>query len=781
MSRSRAAVRDGVLTYRDGELDQALAVGSPTWQRWLQEPGVSSFRVEAGAATYTARRQAQRGRWYWYAYRRRAGRLRKRYLGRPGDLTSERLEAVATHFAASDPTPAQDLIAPEPRPASSVRHNLPRQLTSFLGRESEREELRRILTSDRLVTLTGAGGMGKTRLALDVAATILQETTAAVWLVELAPLTDPALVSHAIAQAAGIREEQGQPLLTTLAAGLGAGPVLLLLDNCEHLIETCAPLADHLLRVCPELRLLATSREPLGVPGEVAWRVPSLNLPDPASRQPPSSEASAAAVRLFVERAGAVRPGFALTPDNAGAVADICHRLDGIPLAIELAATQVRVLDPRELAARLDDRFLLLAGGSRTAVPRHRTLQATLDWSYDLLTETERRCFDWLSVFAGGFTLAAAESVCGEELAAAAGILDLVSRLVDRSLVQVEPDAAGGETRYRLLEILRAYGATHLEQRLEADRARARHASWLMDRAEQAARAFRGPEQGYWLRWAEREHDNVRAALTWALERNQAALAIRLAVALSWSWLVHQRWSEGLDWVRRALALPAASPTRERGQLLCRAIELSLFRGDLTSNRPTGDLTAVGHWVEECLSIGETLADLEIMHAAYGLQQLVREFGVPVDTAPAQDPEAELTALRHGGDTWGERRALESLARDALRRGELDIAGDRLREAIALARTDGDGWSLAMGLNELGDVERARGRHHRAKPLYEESAELFAALGLGDQPNLLHNLGYVALSAGDRASATTSFMEALRQFRRLGERRGAAECLLESV
>lgn len=776
-----ATVRNGMVTDPDGESGRRLRVGGPGWESWLRQPGVTTFRVEDGAAPFTARRQSQRGHWYWYAYRRQAGRLHKFYLGRPRDITIERLEAAGMRFAAVTEAAsalARDRVHPNREPLPRVRHNLPSQLSSFLGRQAESAEVRRLLAAGRIVTLTGAGGVGKTRLALHVAAALLEGSADPVWLVELAPLADPALVPQAVARAVGIREVAGQPLLTTLAAGFGAGPILLLLDNCEHLVEACAQVAEHLLRSCPDLRLLATSREPLGVPGEVAWRVPSLDLPEPVASTDQLCATPAAAVRLFVERAQAARPGFALTERNAATAAEICRRLDGIPLAIELAAAQVRVLDPEELAVRLDDRFLLLTGGNRGAPPRHRTLRATIDWSYDLLSRTERRFFDWLSVFAGGFTLAAAEGVCTASWVDEAGVFDLLSRLIDASLIQVEPVGETSATRYRLLEISRAYGADRLARRAETDQARRRHAAWFLARAEEAARAFHGPDQGFWLRWAEREHDNLCAALAWSLEHNEATVAMRLAAALSWSWLVHQRWSEGLDWVQRVLALPCASPTRERGQLLYRAIELTVFRGDLTSNRPAGDFATANRLVEECLAIGEALADDEIKWAGSGLRDLLREFGVRFDGLPEIDREEALATLRSAGHAWGVRRSLEALARDALRRGELEVAGARLREAIALARSDGDIWSLAMALNELGDIERARGLHRLAKPLYEESATLFAELGLGDQPNLMHNLGYVALAAGDRTGAAAHFAGALAQFRRLGERRGMAECLV---
>ncbi|HEY3059594.1 MAG TPA: helix-turn-helix domain-containing protein, partial [Chloroflexota bacterium] len=656
--------------------------------------------------------------------------------------------------------------------------NLPAELSSFVGRANELSELRRLLPTTRLLTLTGTGGVGKTRLALQVAAGLLEEATDAVWLVDLAPLADATLVPQAVAQATGIREESGRPLPATLTSALGLGRVLLIMDNCEHMVEACAQLAAHLLQTCPSLRILATSREALGVLGEVAWPVPSLQVPSDEPGVSAADSSGVEAVRLFVERATAARPGFAVTEYNAPAVAEVCRRLDGIPLAIELAAARVRVLTPEEIAARLDDRFRLLTHGHRTVSPRHQALRATIDWSYDLLTDSERRLFQQLAVFAGGFTLSAAETVCRGAGLAAVEILAHVSRLVDRSLVISDPGDGTEPTRYRLLETLRAYGLERLAERGELDQVRARHAAWITERAEHAERAFRGPEQGRWLRWAEAEHDNARAALAWALEHEDAEVAVRLAAALSWSWFVHQRWSEGLDWAQRALGVPVAGLTRERGVLLVQAIQLAVFRGDLASGRPSGDLRAVGHWIEECLALGEMLDDDELVQSAYGFAVMAREFGMQPEGMPDVPLEEVIALSRRGGYTWGECRGLEALARRALRAGDLDTAIARLNEAVQLARQTGDLFSLAMDLVALGDVERARGAHKRAGTRYEESLAHLAALGLGAQPTLVHNLGYVALASGDSALAGANFAEALGHFRRLGVERGMAECLI---
>ena len=649
--------------------------------------------------------------------------------------------------------------------------SLPVALTSFIGREAELAEVSRLLGVTRLVTLVGAGGIGKSRLALEVAGRVEASEAAEIALVELAPLRDAALVPQAVASRLGIRLAGG-PALDDLAGALRPRRLLVLLDNCEHLVGACAELAAGLLRRCPELRILATSREVLGVAGEVIVRVAPLEVPGDDAEVALEDVARSEAARLFVERASLARPSFALDVHNSAHVARICRRLDGIPLAIELAAARVRVLGPAEIAARLEDRFRLLVGGSRATPARHQTLRAAVEWSYDLLGEGERRLFERLAVFAGGCTLAAAEAVCSDQGIDASEVLDLLSRLVDRSLVLAEPPDGLGETRYHMLETLRVYGLERLAERGEAEPVRGRLAAWLVERAEQADRSFRGPQQGRWLRWAEREHDNLRAALAWAIERDQAELPQRLAGALWWSWAVHQRWGEGLDWVQQVLALPdAGQPRRARAVLLLGATTLVILRGEVTSNR-------VHRWLKECLAIGQVLGDDELVLAAHGWMGLVRAFGGQVEGVPEVSLEDLLADARRIGHRFGEVRSLMALAQRALRGGDLTAATALQEQAIEVARTAGDVWSLATALNELGDLERARGGHPRAGALYEESVALFAELGLDDQPSLTHNLGYVALAAGDSSGAWARFTGALSQFRRLGGQAGLAECLI---
>jgi non-specific serine/threonine protein kinase len=418
-----------------------------------------------------------------------------------------------------------------PRTPERPPNNLPLELSSFVGRERELAEVERSLENTRLLTLTGSGGCGKTRLALAVAAELVGGLEDGVWLVELAPLADPSLVPQAVASTLGVREQPGRLLTETLSDYLRSKKMLLVLDNCEHLIEACATLVEALLRSCPELCVLATSREALGITGEVAWPVPSLSLPD--VRRLPNIESlpQYESARLFVERAVAVKPAFALTEQNAASVAQICYRLDGIPLALELAAARTKVLSVEQIADRLDDCFGLLADGGRTALPRQRTLHATMDWSHELLSEEERALFRRLSVFAGGFTLEAAESVCAGEELERNEVLQLLSHLVDKSLVTARE--VSGEARHHLLETVRQYGWEKLSESGETGLVRERHAEYYLALAEEAEPELKAERQVAWLERFERDHDNLRAAMAWLLGRGESEEAARFGWALS--------------------------------------------------------------------------------------------------------------------------------------------------------------------------------------------------------------------------------------------------------
>jgi predicted ATPase/DNA-binding CsgD family transcriptional regulator len=651
-----------------------------------------------------------------------------------------------------------------------MQHNLPRDVSSFVGRDSERAEVANLIGSTRLLTLVGPGGVGKTRLAIQVASEALAHYPDGVWVIELGPLASGELVPMTIAQVLGVREQPGIPLINTLHGTVGRTRQLLVLDNCEHLIDACAHLAHGLLRTCPNVHVMATSREPLGITGEVVWQVPPLGLPVGEG-----DEDDADALRLFVERAKASLPSFEVLPASRAAVIQICRQLDGLPLAIELAASRVRMLAPDEIAGRLADRFKLLTGGSRSAPARQQTLEAAINWSYELLSAPERRLFEDLSVFVDGFSvagLAAVSSSSGES-----EVLDLLGRLVDRSLVVVERTPAGGETRYRLLETVRAFAWQRLIDRGDADLVRQRLANWLIGMAERADAAFHGPDQGRWLRWAESEHGNIRVALDWLIERQDTHSVLRLVIGPWWSWIQRGRHHESIAAFEATLALPGASThRREWGKLLVAAGMFGIITG-------SGDQATGRARLEEALAIGLEVGDPWIyLNARAALNGIVylRE-GQDLDRAHAMAVEM-LDEARRVGQTWIENRALVSIATIALKRGDFDSAQVALEGAAEVARQAEDRWSLAMTLVPMGDVARSRGQHAEAGRLYQQSLAQFVEIGLADHPlehpYLLHNLGYVALAADQPAGAGQRFREAIAGYRRVGDSRGVAECLI---
>ena len=449
---------------------------------------------------------------------------------------------------------------------------LPLQLTSFVGREREIADVVSLLGRTCLLTLTGPGGSGKTRLALRAAALAGGFEDGLLW-VELASLSDPALVSRRVAKALGVPDAPGRSATEGLAEVLGARDILLVLDNCEHLIEACAELCDALLRLCPGLRILATSREALGVTGETVWTVPPLSLPDPDRSLEFEDVERCEAVRLFVERTEASTPGFSLTQENAPAVARLCVRLDGMPLAIELAASRTRVLSPSMIFDRLDDRFALLTGGGRTAVPRHRTLQATIEWSHGLLPENEKALLRRLSVFADGFVLEAAEAVCAGGGIGEEEVLDLLSRLADKSLAVVDAHS-GAEARYRLMETIRQYARERLQEAGEEAGLQRRHADYFLAVARTAAPNLRGAGQSEWLTRLETEYDNLRAALAfYGSASTDAEAFLRLTAELWWFWWLRGHFAEGRVWLERAGCRRGGALARPRERVArCRVV-----------------------------------------------------------------------------------------------------------------------------------------------------------------------------------------------------------------
>ena len=607
------------------------------------------------------------------------------------------------------------------RQASAV--NLPVPRTSLIGRERDIATLAELVPAHpgRLVTLTGIGGGGKTRLALAVAGELRGIFADDVWLIELAPLVDPALVPMAVAAVLDIPEVDGVPVLERLAVALHSRRMLLVLDNCEHLIDACAELGERLLAACPDVSILATSREPLQLACERQWRVPALSAPGLDEAVSLATLADYPAVRLFVARAQAVVPEFGLTEANAGAVAQVCTRLDGIPLALELAAARVRVLPVAQILERLDDALRLLTEGSRAAPTRQQTLRATLDWSYELLTAPEQAVFRRLAVFLGGCALEAAEAVCAGGDLDPAEVLDLLTRLVDKSLVLVEE--AGGAARFRLLEPVRQYAQQRLAASGEADAARAHHTVCYLALAERAVPELRGPAQVAWLHRLDGEHDNLRAALRWAEAYGDAETAARLAIALAPFWEGRGYLSEGRRWLKSLLAVAAAGtiPAAARARAMVGAGRLAHWQTDLD------DAAAL---FEESLALArEQGDDLAIAESLVWLGTVYRQQG--------------------------------SLARGA----------ELLSESLALYQAIGDRAGIAWALLNLGVTVRFQGDVARAAALLEESLARYRELGdVRFIAITLTMLGFAVLQQGDSGSAAALIREGLAGHQAVGDR-----------
>jgi non-specific serine/threonine protein kinase len=659
--------------------------------------------------------------------------------------------------------------SPSGAAAVTPRHNLPVPPNALVGREREVAAVRARVQEPavRLLTLTGVGGVGKTRLALAVVADVVEQYPDGVWLADLAPLADPALVPGVVAGVLELREERNRPLATTLAQHLRDRQLLLVLDNCEHLLGACAELASALLSTCPRVRILATSREGLGVSGEHVHRVLPLNVPDPHRPPPPELMGSYEAVRLFVARARARRQQFALAEHNAAAVATICERLDGIPLALELAAARVSSLPVEAIAARLDERFRLLIGGPRDALPRQQTLRATMDWSWELLGKQERTLLGRLSVFAGGWTLAAAEAVCSGDGVERLAMLDLLDGLANRSLIWL--DETGAEARYRLLETVRQYAGERLAEAGELGAMRARHLDWCVALAEEAESELTGGEQGTWLVRLEHEHDNLRAALVWSLsEAGDPALGLRLATALGWFWYLRGYLSEGSAWLEQALARAASAPSALRAAALNAAGNLASDQGDyghaealytsaLGLRRALGDKRGVAASLSNLAGVAERRGD----HGR----------AVPLF-------EEALALAREVGDTLSVAKTLGNLGLAVAQRGDLAREATLFEEALRLFRALGDTHSIAGALDNLGQVAFQQGAYVRARGLHEEALGLFRTLGAQRGiAGTLSNLAAVAEREGayDRAAALSA--ESLRLNRTIGAEEQAVEGL----
>jgi predicted ATPase/DNA-binding SARP family transcriptional activator len=767
----------------------------------------------------------------------------------------EQIRAAARQRATSGPPDASPTSttphthhnshAPHPSPTPPTRPplHLPRPLTEFVGRATEVREVAALLGRTRLLTLAGAGGVGKTRLAIEAARQVFEDFNDGVWFADLAPLADAALVAQTVASLLGVRDPGDRPLLEALGSHLAGRSLLLVLDNCEHVLAACAALAEALLQSAPGLRVLATSRHSLGIAGETVWRVPSLSVPiesrvparsvgelrvERSNRPELSTDDSQLstlleyeAVQLFLQRAAAVRPAFALTPANAPAVAQICRRLDGIPLALELAAARLNVLSVEQIAARLDDRFRLLANGNRSALPRQQTLRAAMEWSHALLSEPERVLLRRLSVFAGGWTLEAAEAVCSDDerpttndervtaidqrLCAAdtadvglssfvigwSEVLDLLSALVNKSLVWVEERR--GEARYRLLETTREFAAEALRASGEEEAIRERHARYLLALAERERSTLGGAEWAVWLDRLEAERDDLRAALAWFLPDGtggearceegdsrlpgephvklsavpSAEAGLRLVTAMRPFWVNRGPVAEGLRWMEKALAGSAAH-TEARAVGLMTAARLTMCVTDWERALPL---------LLESVEIFEVLGDRRrVAEALVTMSEIAQR---QEDLAAARSfGERSLALYQEIGDPEGIARSLVRLGRLAIFAGEHEAARSYLRESLALLREAGGPKAGGGALLGLGLLSYAEGDFAATRRFHQEY--LLIAREGSHQAGVawaLDNLGDTALAEGQLAEASTYFRESLSLFRDLGHQEGIVECL----
>ena len=649
---------------------------------------------------------------------------------------------------------------PPLRSLVTLPNNLPRNLSSFVGRRADVAEVRQLVTDAPLVTLTGPGGVGKTRLALQVAAEMLDTFGDGAWLVELETLTNEALVAQQVAVALGIAEGSDADANEALLGHLRSRECLLILDNCEHVIDASARLANTLLRQCPGLRILTTSREALGVAGERMYPVRSLSLPDDAKSLTLQSMVEFEAVDLFTERARAADPRFRLTDENLAPVAEICSRLDGIPLAIELAAARVRALSPQQIADRLDDRFRLLTGGSRTVMPRHQTLRAAIDWSFDLLPEPERAVLWRLSVFAGGFTLEAADAVCSGGEVETYEVVDYVTRLVEKSLVNRQDD------RYRLLETVRGYARERSLDAGESEASYSRHRDWYLGVVRQAAPTFfRGPESRVWLDRLEAEHDNLRAAIAWSLnEPDGAQAALELVAGLWRFWEIRGYLVEGRQWLERVLAITTGDVSRIRADVLTGA-------GILAAGQ--GDHAAAVALHEESLRIHEEIGDR--LSRQYALNNLANAALHQGDHQRARELYEKAVLLR-SKDEPEIAFALVNLADVCDRQGDYTAAQGRYEEAIQAG--EGDVWATAYVLGSYGQSAMRHGDHETARQRYEQALAIYRQTGdERGEARLMTLVADVASAEGDEANARSMLYDALRIRCRLGDAPGICAAL----
>lgn len=796
MARITPGVENGRL-YAANQGDAfSIPLSSEQWYAWLEQH--RTFRVKCSTVSYTARKEQRAGRWYWYAYRRHAGKLRIVYLGKSSELTLERLERAALSFIPSAPSPKSSKYrAPSPKgrsvsaqPGSSqIQGNLPLSLTSFVGRSQEITDVLQLLSYNRLVTLTGTGGIGKTRLALHSARLLADRFPGGIWFAELAGTARPDALLPLLATTLGAQPRTDQEMLLAIQMAFQSRPTLLILDNCEHLLDACAHLIEQLLTSCPTLIVLATSREMLCIPGEAILLVSPLSLPVQREVLLLDQVCQSEAVQLFLERARSVQPSFTLSQHNISAVMRVCCHLDGIPLALELAATCLRLMPVEQLANVLEhelySRFRLLTHGKRTAAARHHTLLATLDWSYQLLSPPEQLLLQRLSIFMGGCTLEAAAAICSGNGINVENMLDLLGKLVHKSLVLVReeslpmrcttatprelasPSATQRRARYYLLETIRQYGREKLNMIGEEHTLLYRYMTYFLQLAQQADLYMRGPDQLTWLECLDHENDNLEAVLQAAIQ-HEPALALSLASALTFYWNIRAQFIKGRQHLEAALAASEGYVDSLRAHSLYRASLLHSLIGDF----PRSEQCA-----EEGLALFRTLGDRHGIGLC--LSTLVEVACRKNEYQQALALGRECTDLLiESGDDWTLAIAYFSLATIHMHQGSHTEMLFQLQESVRLMRKLGDRWGLALACNCMGRVHGYLGRYEEAITFFEESVRLAQEIGDSNSVALgRHALAISWLRQQEYARAQQQLDEVRAQYEQNGHLSSLAEVL----
>ena len=777
MTRRIPTVRDGTLqeVAEETASHEVISVESTAWYSWLDLH--RSFRFEDPVGSFTARKEPRAGSWYWYAYRRQAGQLHTAYLGRSAELSMMRLHIIAAELDGANGTPTPRTASDEhvhssaaslsheqenaATPGPMALHTMPQRLISLVGRDQEVAAAEALLRRPevRLLSLVGTAGVGKTRLALQVATDLLDDFPEGVFFVALAPVREPDRLLSTVIQTLGLRVTGDQPFFSVLSTFLCEKRCLLVLDNFEQIINA-APQLSNLLEACQQVKLLVTSREVLHLRAEHQFSVPPLALPDPKQLPDEQTLARVAAVELFLQRAQAIRSDFHMTPSNAAAIAEVCLRLDGLPLALELAAARVKVFTPQVLLARLDRRLQILTEGALDLPLRQRTLRNTIEWSYELLSMEEQRLFRCLAVFAGGATLDAIEAVTAALGNDPEQILDGITSLIDKSLL---PPVRQEESRFVMLETIREYGLEVLEALGEMEAVQRIYAEYFVHFAVEAAQEVDGPQQAQWFDHLEQEHENMREVLRWSLEPEAAEetehclnIALRLAGALRKFWVVRGHIAEGLSFLERVLVRgEGIISMSQRARALDQAGGLARF---------LGDLDRAEELLQESLRLRRALADTRGIAGA--LHRLGQVEIARYDFQAARSLTEEALALfREQGAqiqiTW----ALSQLAGIACEQGDYDRAYALFEECLARYKTQGNTIEVGNSLCQLGGVLLLSGGDlEKANAFFNEGLALLRKVG-DDASYALASAGHVALLRGDLLTAQLQAEESITKAR----------------